>query len=271
MNTEEQNIIGYYLNGNSLKACEREFKISAYRIKTILQNNNIKIRNRSEQLILENIRRTKGVNHDYFDTLNTENSYLLGFLAGDGYVHPKRNLIKIGLSAVDSDFIYAVKEKMQIEREPILYQTTKGFDVIELSFSSIKIKNDLSLYSIVNNKTKKGITMQNVPDALKWHYIRGFFDADGCYDHHYHSRIRISSLLPDILTEIQKFAKDGDVYKENKRNIHNYTIYGASCECFIQKMYQNATWFLPRKYNKIIQNINLHETGALHTEDEKIC
>ncbi len=268
MNTNEQSLVEYYVDGNSLKACEREFGISTYKIKKLLHSSNIKIRNRSEQLIIENIRRTKGVNHNYFNTLDIENSYLLGFLAGDGYIHPTRNLIKIGLSAIDEDFIYTIKEKLNIEREPTAYQTNKGFDVIELSFSSVVIKQELARYSIINNKTKKGITMSAIPPMFKWHFIRGFFDADGCYDYHNTYRIRISSLLPGILNEIQHFTTVGKVSKENKRNIYTYAVHGLPCKQFIQQMYNEATWFLPRKHKKVIQTINLHETGALHTEGE---
>ena len=56
MNTDVVEIIEYYTNGNSLKACERQFNMSTYKIKKMLQSHNIKIRNRSEQLIIENIK-----------------------------------------------------------------------------------------------------------------------------------------------------------------------------------------------------------------------
>jgi len=269
MNINE--IIVYYEKGNSLKACSREFKISVYKIKKALQENNIQIRSQKEQTKIENIRRTKSVNHYYFSTLNSESVYLIGFLAGDGYIHPKRNLIKIGLSAIDKEFIEQVREKLEIERESTEYQTTKGFDVIDLSFSSMQIKNDLSKYHVVNNKTKKGITMKEIPENLKWHYIRGYFDADGCYDYYFNHRIRITSFLPNILNEIKEFSKVGSYTKEKTRNIYTYTVYGKDCEYFIKNMYKDATWWLSRKRNKIIQKINSHETETLHTEDEKIC
>jgi hypothetical protein len=270
MNINE-NIIEFYNKGNSLKACERNFNISAYRIKKILIANNTILRSQKEQAIIENIKRTKHVDHFYFSNLNKQNVYLIGFLAGDGYVHPKRNLIKIGLSAIDQDFINTIKEKLQIEREVLKYQTTKGFDVVSLSFSSSQIKKDLAKYSVVNNKIIKGITMQEIPDDLKWHYIRGFFDADGCYDYHNNHRIRITSLNPNILTEIVKFTNVGKLMKEKTRNIYTYTVYGNECIFFIENIYKNATWWLPRKRKKITQRINFHETEALHTEDEKIC
>ena len=64
MNAE---IIDFYIKGNSRKKTCNEFNISDQKLKNILKENNVYIRNHSEQLILENIKRTKGVNHFYFD------------------------------------------------------------------------------------------------------------------------------------------------------------------------------------------------------------
>ena len=52
MNTE---IIDFYLEGNSRKKTCNKFNITDTKLKNILKENNIHIRNHSEQLILENI------------------------------------------------------------------------------------------------------------------------------------------------------------------------------------------------------------------------
>ncbi len=270
MNTKD--IIDFYLDGNSLKSCHRKFKISEYKIKKILNNNNIAIRNRGEQLILENIRRSKNVNHSFFNELNTTNVYIIGFLAGDGYVHPTRNLIKIGLSAKDRLFLETIKKTMNIERDILEYQTNKGYDVIELSFSSVLIKQTLAKYSVINNKTTKGVTMQQIPSDLKWHYIRGFFDADGSYYYNNTHRVKISSFHPRILNEIQDFVKKGTIYHLTKnRNIYSFELNGDDAIFFMNNIYQGKCLYLPRKYKKFIENYNTHETGTPQNEDEKVC
>ncbi len=270
MNTKD--LIDYYINGNSIAACKRKFKNSEYIIKKILKENNIEIRSRTEQLILENIRRTKKINHNFFSELNTLNTYLLGFLAGDGYIHPTRNLIKIGLSNVDSDFLLQIKKEMEIERDILEYQTNKGYNVAELTFSSVLIKKDLSKYGIVNNKTTKELTMEKIPNDLKAHYIRGFFDADGCYYYYNTHRVKISSFKSNILKEIKDFTRLGTIYHfTNNKNIYSYEISGLEALSFMNLIYKDKTLFLPRKYNKFVKNKKIHETGTPQNEDEKIC
>ena len=66
--------------------------------------NNIVIRSQKEQLVIENIKRTKQINHNYFEKLNNINCYYLGFLYADGTVRKNRNEIKICLASIDYDF-----------------------------------------------------------------------------------------------------------------------------------------------------------------------
>lgn len=270
MNTNE--IVFYYNQGNSIKKCSQQFQISEYMIKKTLHQWNVPIRSQREQLILENIKRKYFVNDNFFSILNSTNTYLIGFLAGDGYVHPTRNLIKIGLSAIDKDFLEEIRKTMQIERKILEYQTNKGYNVAELSFSSFIIKKDLAEYKVTNQKTIKGISMENIPTLFKWHYIRGLFDADGCYYYSNTHRVKISSFTPNILKEIKSFFGEGSIYHFVKnRNIYSYELNGEQAKDFMFNIYNNKTLFLPRKYEKFIKSYKTHETRAPQKEDEEVC
>ena len=94
MNNQE--IISAYEKGASLNSLSLQTGLSTYKIKKLLQDNQIKIRTRFEQTVFTNMARGKKINHNYFDELNNENVYYLGFLAADGCVRPDRNEIKIG-------------------------------------------------------------------------------------------------------------------------------------------------------------------------------
>lgn len=52
MNTAE--LIKHYEQGNSLVATAKRYKTSNYTVKKILKDNNIRVRTREEQLVLEN-------------------------------------------------------------------------------------------------------------------------------------------------------------------------------------------------------------------------
>lgn len=210
-----QEIIRLYKEGKSLNTLSLKSGLSTYKIKKILTENNIHIRTRSEQTVFTNMERGKKINHNYFDTLNNENCYYLGFLAADGCVRPNRNEIKIGLSSIDREWLEEFREKLQSERTIKDYITSKGFAVSELLFSSLKIKNELSKYSIVPNKTELGVTMQNIPEQYKLAFIKGFFDGDGCFTINKNTKqcsVKFTSHTKGILEEIQQFFNNGHIY-----------------------------------------------------------
>ena len=69
-----QQIIDFYLSGKSLAATSRFSGLSTYKLHQLFEKNNITIRTRHEQNILENMRRAKSINHNFFNTLNNENT-----------------------------------------------------------------------------------------------------------------------------------------------------------------------------------------------------
>ena len=210
-----QEIIQLYKEGKSLNTLSLKSGLSTYKIKKILTENNIHIRTRSEQTVFTNMERGKKINHNYFDTLNNEKCYYLGFLAADGCVRPNRNEIKIGLSSIDREWLEEFREKLQSERAIKDYITSKGFAISELLFSSLKIKNELSKYSIVPNKTELGVTMQSIPEQYKLAFIKGFFDGDGCFTINKNTKqcsVKFTSHTKGILEEIQQFFNNGHIY-----------------------------------------------------------
>ena len=99
-----------------------------------------------------------------------------------------------------------------------------------------------------------------VPDNLIHHFIRGYFDGDGCISisNTDHLRYKFSIVGgKDILEKMQKYLSGTYLYHfknrehivelqtgniENIRNIFDY-------------LYKDATIFLPRKYDKFCKII----------------
>jgi len=259
MNNQE--IIKLYQSGESLAACARACDSTAYKIKKILIENNIKIRSRHDQAVLENMKRGKLINHHYFDILNNENSYYLGFIAANGTVRKQRNAIKIGLSSVDKDFLEEMRQKLQSERKIKDYQTTNGFPISELTFSSLQIKEVLSKYSIVPNKTYIGITMKNIPYEYKLAFIKGFFDGDGRFSYNKNirqGRVSFTSHKKEILEEIQDFFNLNGYICQDKRTLTYSLEYSTMPSIQILEQFYNLnTPCLKRKFNKFQEFIKL--------------
>ena len=241
-----QNLIDYYLQGNSLAATSRKFNISTYKLKKFFQEQKVHIRNRSEQCALENQKRGYKLNHDYFDELNETKAYWLGFIAADGTVRKNKNEIKIGLKASDIDILKQLKNDLESEAPIKFYITNNGYEVVEFKFSSAKIKSKLAFYSIVPNKTYLGITMKNIPDNLKLAFIKGFFDGDGSFSS---KKVKIVSHTNGILQEIADFIPQKTyLYYFKNRDIYSLEMSTLPSLDFLKTIYQLETPCLDRKY-----------------------
>ena len=256
MNNQE--IIKAYEGGASLASLSRQTGLSIYKIKKILQNNSVKIRTRFEQTIFTNMSRGKQINHNYFNDLNDEKVYYLGFLAADGCVRPNRNEIKIGLSAIDREWLEEFKLKLNSEREIKDYITSKGFAVSELNFSSLKIKTELAKYSIIPNKTYLGITMKAIPDKYKLAFIKGYFDGDGCFIFNKNTKqcsLKITSHTKEILEEISYFFRAGNIYSHGKDFELNFSTNPTLK--IMQLFYDLDTPCLKRKKEKYLEALKI--------------
>ena len=105
--------IDFYNEGNSMAKTAKEFHSNPNTLKKLFKEQGIKIRNQQEQLILENIKRTKQIDHYFFSILNQVNSYYLGFFAADATVRKDRHEIKIGLSIIDREFLIELKNYLK--------------------------------------------------------------------------------------------------------------------------------------------------------------
>lgn len=253
------NAIDFYNKGNSMNATCRKFKTTNSTLKRIFINNNVYIRNQKEQLILENKKRAKSINHNYFSTLNDTNCYYLGFLAADSCIRKDRNEIKVSLSSIDRDFLEKFKSNLNSEMEIKTYFTNNGFECCEFRFSSLQIKLDLAQYGIVPNKTEKGISMRSIPKEFKLAFIKGYFDGDGCITINNNTKqikVSFTSHTIGILEEIKKYFNTGNIYKTQN---NNYSLEFSTLPSLeiLESFYNLNTPYLLRKYNKYLNALNI--------------
>lgn len=272
-------IIDFYNLGNSQKKVCKEFKITSNELKNILKDNNIHIRTRQEQLILENIKRTKNVNHFYFNELNNTNCYYLGFLAADATVRKDRNEIKIGLSSVDKDFLEEFRKNLDIEKEVCLRTSTKGFECAELSFSSAKIKQDIMKYGIVPNKTYIGLQLNKIPKEYQLSFIKGFFDGDGSFVYNNSTKqctVSFACHTKSFLEDINNyFNNKGKIYKDKRSETYSLEFSTLPSLDIMKIFYEIPTPYLKRKKQKYLECLELRNKSPRDRnssqEEEKIC
>lgn len=257
-----QTAIDFYNQGNSMTKTCKEFHTTPNTLKKLFLQQNIHIRNRTEQLIIENKRRAKKINHDYFSVLNNENSYYLGFLAADGTVRKDRNEIKIGLSAKDEYFLKDFQSKLNSEKEVHTYTNGKGFECSELIFTSFQIKQDIMKYGIVPNKTYIGISLKPIPEKFRLAFIKGFFDGDGSFSYNKNTKqakVSFVSHTPEILEEIKLFFNSGNIYQDSRTLVYSLEFSTIPSLNIMKQFYELDTPFLKRKREKYLECLKLRD------------
>lgn len=216
-------------------------------------------------------------NANYFYDIDTEEkAYWLGFIMADGNINEERFRLKIDLNIQDSEHLQKLANK---------------FDKKVKEFSRIDSRNNKEYYGVkfeINNKyfvnglLKQGVTSKksytldtntfsNIPNDLKRHFIRGYFDGDGTTDGR---RISFVSCSKEFLITIGNFIN-------KELNILDYTTYEKetysviawykkeNVDKFKNYFYNNATIYLQRKLDKILKVQN-NPNKKEYWKDEEI-
>lgn len=258
MNIHE--LIDLYNKGKSLNFLATKYNTYTAKVKEILLTNGVSIRTRAEQNSITNQERGKKVNHQYFDSVDSnEKAWLLGFLAADGNISSDRNRIKIAVSSRDKQVLENIKKSIGSEKNVLDYETNKGFNVSELSWSSKNQKIKLSAYGIVPRKTYKEMHLPNFDLDKQLSFILGYYDGDGCFkDDGTTCRIEICSYRPEILEDFAVILNEitnanNKVYKSPSRdNYYTLTYSTEAVKKILNKAYAlvSKDCYLLRKFDK---------------------
>lgn len=201
--------------------------------------------------------RTKKLNHDYFSVINTqEKAYFLGLIYSDGYIHPKSNKISLSLTEADSYLIYlfvkAVKSDAPVS---IIYSKNSIRSGRKVQLYSDKMVLDLIDKGCVERKSLVKEFPKNVPDELIWHFLRGYFDGNGCISiNHRQKRISIdsSNRFIEQLIEFLSTKYGMNPYLSKRKNHSEIIIYRQKdVDKFGVLIYDNCTVFMKRKKDKL--------------------
>lgn len=123
-------------------------------------------------------------NKRFFKIINSEKrAYLFGFILGDGCINSPRECT-ITLNRKDKEHLFQIGK--WFGKKPFNVVKTlndKTYLQSRLSLSSVDLVKDLEKLGIIKRKTYEldAIKVWNsIPQTLKQHFIRGYFDADGC-------------------------------------------------------------------------------------------
>jgi hypothetical protein len=207
-------------------------------------------------------------NENYFQNIDTEaKAYFLGFVFADGGIYIRKRSefwieksFTINLAEQDRHILEFFKKELGYEaplhfREgkefvsPINNRQYKRKNQYALSISSTKFVDHLINLGLGNRKTYMELKIPNIPDNLIRHFIRGFFDGDGCSSG---NSILFTSKNSSILKDLQEYFKDkfkkpfGNI-RYTKRNAFIWQ-FNTEKDLFLKYIYEDATCYLSRKY-----------------------
>lgn len=137
----------------------------------------------------------KYFNENFFEVIDSEiKAYLLGFIFADGCVIERHRGgkdsheygLKVNVAEKDKNIIFLLQQfispytRVRIKKESI---TERGYlrkPQYEISFYSKKLFTDLCNLGCYPRKTYLENHIPDIPEGLKIHFIRGYFDGDGC-------------------------------------------------------------------------------------------
>lgn len=220
------------------------------------------------------------IDEKVFDAINSEEkAYWLGLLMADGYNNTDKYAVTLRLQAEDREILE--KFKVFLKTDAPIYSFEKITKVnnikreyLEVRANSVHLSKQLDSLGCKKGKTYTLQFPNYIPDKLMNHFIRGYFDGDGCLCVlKRRDRISESSMtyqftiagkaefLEKIKECIVKNTGVNDLPLKVMPNNFAQTIhYGGRnvVNKIMSYLYKNATIFLKRKHDKYINQVVRH-------------
>jgi hypothetical protein len=173
----------YYNYDWSQDKIAKSLGISQWVISHRLREWGLKAKDKTRKLGLK----TYFLNDNYFNHVNKENAWLLGWLVSDGFIR-EGGRFGLRVSLKDRDVLDKAKEFLGytgkiIESQTFLKKTGKKYKILSLLITSHKIVNQLKKYGLRTNKTTREVfplVIKQMRDReIIKSFIRGVFEGDG--------------------------------------------------------------------------------------------
>ncbi len=234
----------------------------------------------SELRKVPNKKQKYNINEYYFDNIrNPEVIYTIGLLYADGCNHEETS-ITLSLEEQDGYILNQINQNIGNEKE-IKYKDLSNKHDFGYTYKNqyqLDIYNSriAKVLSILGMKPRKSLILEFptwLHPSMYSHFVRGVFDGDGSV--HKFDRLNSTPQFNLTITSTEQFCKALTDISAQYVNILGH-IYDASCHNGITKvftltgvnvvskfmmwMYQDATIFLQRKYDRYCNYFNINNS-----------
>lgn len=205
------------------------------------------------------------MDENYFGSISDERkAYWFGFICADGCVSKDGKYLVLELSSQDIDHINKFKYDINSHHRVRVF-FRNGHEYARINIGCTRLNFDLQKNGCVPNKSLRICFPHSVvPKRLIKHFIRGYYDGDGCLSCtkrltgkkagyavntlSFVGTYEMLSKIRDYLPAQMTIRKEGNVYRMKTQSVKN--IYRN-----LEFLYNEANIFLDRKYSKYIEHI----------------
>lgn len=242
-----EQIIELYKQGLGAPAIAKKLQTTNYFVYKALLQAGIKPRSHKEKS-------TKyQCNHKYFNSIKTEaQAYWLGFLAADGY--QSKGYVGCSLALKDKHHLEKLKQALQAEH-PLGHYRSSGYsntEYVRLLIRSDELCADLQQLGVTKRKTFS-LKFPALAPKLVPHFIRGYFDGDGCWARSKKSASGFTMKICGNKTFLEELAKHLGLAAQRvhkHKSIYCLEKSGKSVLCLMNYMYDDANIYLERKQER---------------------
>lgn len=173
-------IIDLYNQGLTFKEIEKMGISSSGTICRIMKNHNIKAK---KHIFYNKKMQNYHINDNYFNSIDCpEKAYILGFLYADGNAHSKYSHITLKLQEKDKVILEKISKLLETNKPLLFSKKTKTSHQNQyvLKLTNKTIYDDLIKHGVVPRKTFILKFPTWLDSHLVPHFMRGYFDGDGC-------------------------------------------------------------------------------------------
>lgn len=225
------------------------------------------------------------VRHEFFTNICTEiQAYLLGFHASDGCILEKRKTFHLAVQEQDSEIIYLFRDFISSDARLFTSSPHEGFSkgkkykthgAIGIEICSSALCETLVNLGYGYRKSYTNLHLPKSSENLILHFIRGYFDGDGCISYRLRDNKKIEvhwslySKTNTLLIEIQKLFSekyniDLHIYYRKQDKMYEMGTYSRKTIIKIfNVLYKDANFYLSRKYNKLKHYVNTEVTQLI--------
>ncbi len=258
-----EELVTLYNSGFSYDKITEITKISKTHVARLLKNK-VEIRNIS-------LRQQKyAFNQNWLDSVDSEEkAYFLGFMYADGNNTITRNTVSISLQEADKcildkfKLLLGMEHTLQYIPARLINKDQKIYTsqpMCKLAITNIYFSKRCEELGIIANKSLKLKFPEWLDKSLHHHFIRGYFDGDGCVHFNKANKSLLFYMLGtfEFLTDIAQILKYNCNINLNKitkiKNIYSLRYSGNKNSLkFFSWLYKDATIYLERKKEKFIK------------------